>query len=429
MSDPLLDCCDLNRRRFLQTGFGGIVGLVLASRMNLPLLAQETPAGGRKRARACILLWMAGGPSQIDTWDPKPGKETGGEFKEIPTTVPGIRISEHLPRIAQQMKHLALIRSMTSREGNHDRGTKLVHTGFTPQVTAEFPSLGATISSEIGKSDFDLPNFISVSGPSIGSGFLGPKHSPFVIQNPLAPPENLYPAGGLDPKLLDDRMALMAESEKEFAATHGSSESEAHQEVYAKAVRMMKSPLAKAFNLSEEKEALRREYGSESKFGQGCLMARRLVEAGVPFVEVTLNGWDTHQDNFTRTKSLMGELDPGFATLVKDLSERGILDETLVIWMGEFGRTPKINGNAGRDHFPKAWSAVLAGGGVNGGKVIGSTDATGNEVKDRPVQVKDLFATVADLFGIDGTKKNIAPNGRPHTIVDEGAQVVKELYA
>lgn len=418
--------CELSRRQFLETGFGGLVGMIVASRWDARLLAQDALL--RKKAKSCILLWMAGGPSQLDTFDPKPGKETGGPFKDVATAVTGIHISEHLPKLAAQAKHLAILRSMTTKEGNHDRATYLMHTGYSPQVTVRHPSLGAIVASEIGESEFELPTFVSINGPSADAGFLGPRYNPFVIQNPQKPPENLYPPGGLNASLLDRRMKLLEAVEKDFADSRNAPQSEAHREVYAKSARMMKSPLAKAFDVSREKDALRQQYGMNN-FGQGCLLARRLVETGSRFVEVTLGGWDTHKDNFESVKRLSGMLDPAFATLIDDLHQRGMLDETLVVWMGDFGRTPKINGDAGRDHFPRAWSAVLAGGGVKGGRVIGSTDDKGMEVKERPVRTMDLFASIAHTFGIDYAKENVSPEGRPTRLVEKDAKLVQELFA
>lgn len=418
--------CDVTRRDFLRTGFGGLVGAIAASRWDLRLLAQE--AASKRTAKACILLWMSGGPSQLDTWDPKPGKETGGPIKTVETSVTGIHISEYLPKVAQQMKHLAIIRSMTTKEGNHDRGTYLMHTGYAPQPTVAHPSIGSIITSEIPNPEFDLPSYISINGPAHDAGFLGPRFNPFIIQNPQRPPENLFPPGGLDAARLDRRMKLLESVEKDFAETRNSPQSVAHKEIYQKAARMQKSPLTKLFDLTQEKDALRKEYGMHN-FGQGCLLARRLVENGCRFVEVQLGGWDTHQDNFERVKGLCGTLDPAMATLVRDLADRGLLEQTMVIWMGEFGRTPKINVNAGRDHFPRAWSTVLAGGGVKGGQVIGSTDATGNEVKDRPVRTSDLFASIAQAFGLNPQKEFISPEGRPIKMVDKEAKVVPELFS
>ncbi len=418
--------CDLNRRQFLETGFTGLVSAIVASQMNIPVFGTQD-TGGKKKIKNCILLWMAGGPSQLDTFDPKPGKDTGGPFKDIKTSVTGVHISEHLPLLASQAKHLAIIRSVTSREGDHARASYFVHTGYAPQPAVQHPGIGSIIVSRVAKDDFDLPNYVSIGGAATGSGFLGERYNPFIVQNPNQTPENLHPRGAFSEKRLDEKLLLLEDIEKEFAKSRGAAESQAHQEMYKKASRMIKSQLTKAFDVSLENDSVRKSYGRHN-FGQGCLLARRLVEAGVRFVEVTLGGWDTHDDNFDKTKNLMGILDPAYSTLINDLNERGLLEETLVIWMGEFGRTPRINERNGRDHYPKAWTIVLAGGGVLGGQTVGVTDDKGIEVKDKPVVIKDLFATILNSFGIDHTQKNITPQGRPITLVDKDAKLVKGLF-
>lgn len=418
----------ITRRRFLKTGLVGLAGLIASSRWDSLLLAEDR----QPRAKSCILLWMDGGPSQIDTFDPKPGKDTGGPFRAIKTTVPGIHISEHLPKISEQMKHLAIIRSMSTNEGSHWRATYQAQTGYRPteHVTVQHPSLGSIIASEVGRNDFDLPHYVSIGGGfSLGAGFLGHKHNPFIIENPMNAYEALYLKGETDSKRFDRRLKLLEEVEKDFARSHSTSESKSHREIYKKASRMMKSPLARAFDLSKEKESVRESYGQKGHFGQGCLLARRLVEVGMPFVEVVFSGWDTHSNNFGRNRNLMSQLDPGFAALIKDLKERGLLDQTLVIWMGEFGRTPNINGQGGRDHYPKAWTIVVAGGGVQGGKVIGATDDRGIEIKERPLRIQDLFASVAYTFGIDYTKTYFPREGEPVRLVQEDAKVIKELFS
>jgi hypothetical protein len=378
------------------------------------------------KARACILLWMDGGPSQLDTWDPKPGRETGGSFKAISTNVPGIQISEHLASIAKQMDKIAIIRSMSTGEGNHERARYYLHTGFKPQATVKHPSIGAIVSAKMGDPNFDLPNFVALRNPSFGAGYFGMENSPFYIADPTKPIDNIKPPGDVDEKRFRERLSLQEKLASNFAVTHGGKEVQAHETIYSKTVKFMHSPDLKAFNLDAEPDALRDAYG-RTAFGQGCLLARRLVESGVKFVEVTLPGWDTHQDNFNRVEKLQAELDPGFSTLLTDLKQRGMLDETLIIWMGEFGRTPKINQNAGRDHYPKAWSIVLAGGGIQGGRAIGGTDQDGMELIDKPISVPNLFASFTQCLGIDGGETNYTPQGRPIKLVDDGVPI-KELF-
>ncbi len=414
----------MDRRGFMKVGVGGLLSLLMAQWLD-PRIAQAQ--GSAPKAKACILLWMNGGPSHLDTFDPKPGAATGGPFKAIKTRAPGIEICEHLPHLAEQAHHLSIIRGMTSREGNHQRAQYLLHTGYAPTGSVTHPSLGAWVSEELGDPNFDLPNFVSISGPSIGAAFLGVQHGPFVVQNPTQPPQNIaYPRDVSEGRFGLRRSALEM-MESQFAAETGDIKVKGREAVYAKAVRMMKSPRLKAFDLESEPEAVKAAYG-DTNFGRGCLMARRLVESGVKFVEVVLDGWDTHQDNFGRVSKLAGTFDPAMAALIKDLDDRKLLDSTLILWMGEFGRTPRINGNEGRDHYPAAWNAVLAGGGARGGYVHGQTDAEGAKVVDKPVIVPDFFATVATLLGMNPAKSFMTPVGRPIAITEKG-KPVQELIA
>jgi hypothetical protein len=409
----------MDRRDFLKVGASGILAL-WAARWRT---ARATPAAAAARAKACIVLWMNGGPSHLDTWDLKPGSAlAAGKFKPIKTAVDGIEICEHLPRVAELAGKLAIVRGMTSREGNHDRAQHLLHTGYAPNPTVQYPSLGAWASEELGDPSTDLPGFVSIGGPSFGAGFLGVQHGPFVLPDARQPPANTgYPRNVDFVRFLRRKAALEAQ-DAQFAVETGDPKVTQRQTVYKKAVRLMYSPRLKAFELDDEPEATVAAYG-DSGFGRGCLMARRLVEAGVKFVEVVLDGWDTHQDNFGRTQKLMGALDPAMAALLRDLDERKLLDSTLVMWLGDFGRTPKINDSDGRDHHPAAWSAVLAGGGARGGIVHGATDGDGEKVADQPTSVPDLFATAATLLGMDPGKQVVTPRGRPIWLTDNGKPV------
>jgi uncharacterized protein (DUF1501 family) len=407
-------------------------------------------AGQPQRKRACILLWMSGGPSQTDTFDLKPGHANGGPFKEISTKVPGIRISEHLPKIAQWTDRMALIRSMNTKEGDHSRATQVMHTGQMPQGSVDYPALGALLAKELADSEAALPSFVSIA-PERGivpaaysAGFLGPRYAPLMVAEPRQGMRNidqalrvadLQAAAGIRSQETDARFKLLLEMDKEFTTARPSTPTQSHLTTYERAMRLMRSPAAKAFQLEEEPAALRDAYG-RNLFGQGCLLARRLVEQGVPFVEVSLNGvagqglgWDTHSNNFEAVKQLSQVLDPAWATLMTDLKQRGLLDSTLIVWMGEFGRTPRINGDRGRDHFPNAWSVVLAGGGLQGGSVVGRTSASGMAVEERPVNVTDLLATICLALGVDPNKQNETPAGRPIRIVDKSAKPLKEILA
>ena len=316
---------------------------------------------------------------------------------------------------------------MSSKEGNHQRAQYLLHTGYSPNPTVTHPSLGGWVNQELGDPTSDLPNFVSISGPSIGAGFLGVQYGPLVIQQAGQLPQNIAYASNVNEARFDSRQKALGMLENDFAAQTGDVKVKGRQSVYAKAVRMMKSPHLKAFDIAEESDAVKASYG-DTNFGRGCLMARRLVESGVKFVEVVLDGWDTHTDNFNRVGKLAGTYDPAMATLIKELQARNLLDSTLIIWMGEFGRTPKINGNEGRDHYPQAWSAVLAGGGVRGGQTYGQTDAEGAKVVDKQVAVPDLFATISTLLGMNPAKSFMTPVGRPISITEKGVPV-RDLIA
>jgi hypothetical protein len=383
----------------------------------------------RKEGMACILLYMRGGPSQFETFDPKPGTPTGGPTKAIATAAPAIQIAEHWPKVAGVMKDMALVRSVTSKEGEHLRAAYQLHTGYLPSASVKYPNFGSIVAKELGPHHFDLPNFVSVGNrvTTIGSGFLGMSFAPFVVPNAAQMPQNVALPRGVTGGRFGRRLGLLKDLEEDFARSGGKERVGEHRTVYASAAQMVLSPRLKAFDLAQEKDSIRDRYG-RAPFGQGCLLARRLVEQGVTFVEVESNGWDTHQDNFERTKALAEGVDPAFAALVGDLKERGRLDKTLVIWLGEFGRTPRINPNTGRDHFPRAFTIALAGGGIRGGRVVGKTSADGTTVVERPVAVADLFCTFCHALKIDSRKENLATLGRPIKIVD-GGNPVKELFA
>jgi hypothetical protein len=416
----------LSRRDWLKLSAAG-VGVSLSGWLGV--LAGRAAAAGAKH-KSCILLWMDGGPSHKDTFDMKPGTDNAGDFKPIPTSVPGIQISEHFPKFATLMDHAAILRGMTTAEGAHGRARYYMHTGYKEGSGGlVHPSLGSIVSAELGPKDFALPNFVAVGGRSFGAGFLGAKHQPLIVNDPARGVENLKPLA--DAEHFDGRLGLLEEMEQGFYREYKAGVGVDHQTTYRRAVTLMRSKEGKAFDLSLEPEASKAAYGN-NRFGQGCLLARRLVETGVPFVEVNLTGWDTHQDNFDRVKRLSQQVDPALSTLIADLKQRGLLDTTLIVWMGEFGRTPKINtrgAKPGRDHYPRAWSLVLAGGGIKGGQVVGQTDKEGATVVERPSSALDFLATVCKILGIDPDKQNHTPIGRPIRIVDKGHTVLKELLS
>jgi len=410
----------LSRRRFLRyVSAGSVAAGTLGFRDLMSVQAEEL----RKQGRSMILLFMQGGPSQFETFDPKPGTSNGGPTKAIQTAVSGIEIAENWENTAKVMHDVALIRSMTNREGNHQRASYQLHTGYVPAGSVKHPSLGANIAKQLADPKHDLPVVVGI-GRAQGAGFLGVDYEPFTVFRPGSPPQNVATQTGKS--RYTRRLGLLNQLEDDFAARGGKVVVDNHQRLYGKASKMVLSPNVKAFDISAEPRSVRDKYG-RGNFGQGCLLARRLVENGVTFVEVSSNGWDTHQDNFERTKTLAGQVDPGFAALVADLKQRGQLDRTLVVWMGEFGRTPRVNPRTGRDHYPRAFNIALAGGGVKGGQVIGSTSSNGTRVTDNPVSVPDLFCSICHAMKINPRIENISPLGRPMKIVD-GGKVVKSLF-
>jgi hypothetical protein len=418
----------VGRRHFLRTIGLGAAGLAATAAVPLGFTDWMALQAGemKKRRMACILLWMGGGPSQLETFDPKPGTDHGGETRAISTAVPGISIAEGWSHTAKSMNDIALVRSMTNKEGNHQRATYQLHTGYVPSATVKHPSLGCSVAGELGESKFDLPHIVSIGGPTIGAGFLGAAMEPFVVQNPEKPPENTQPRTPTD--RFRRRLGLLDRLENAgFERVGGMDRVRDHRALYTQTARMILSPHMRAFSLEEEPEPIRTAYG-RTPFGQGCLLARRLVQAGVTFVEVRSNGWDTHQQSHEKVGKLASQVDPAFATLIQDLKRNGLLDSTLIVWMGEFGRTPKINPSAGRDHFPRVFNVALAGGGVKGGRVIGTSSPDGMDVKDRPVSVPDLLASVCHSLKVDPNKEAMTPLGRPIKVVD-GGKPVRELFA
>ncbi len=439
-----------SRRDWLRLASAGLAGSSMCQWF--PALARAA-AGDPSRKRACILLWMSGGPSQLDTFDPKPGQANGGEFQPIDTSVPGIQICEHLPKVAQQMEQMALIRSMSTKEGDHDRATYLAHTGYLPQGPIRYPTLGSLFSKELASPDADLPSYVAIapnrflSPGAFSPGFLGPQYAPLIVGDPgLAPGpgmnadsnlsvRNIELPPGVEVAQSDARLGLLRVLDDGFQETRAAFVGESHLTAYEKAVRMMRSSAVGAFNLDEEPAELRDAYG-RNPFGDACLLARRLVERNVPFIEVSLNGvqgnagigWDTHNDNFNQIRQLCGVLDPAWGTLMEDLRTRGMLDSTLVVWMGEFGRTPQIaEDRTGRDHFPAAWSTVLAGGGIRGGQVVGASSEDGMQVADRPVSMSDFLATLCLALGLDPDHQNMSNVGRPIRLADPDSQPLAEI--
>lgn len=436
-----LPSIDPSRRQLLQALAASFAGW--GTNGWLPALADSTASAGKRRH--CILLWMNGGPSQTDTFDMKPGHPNGGQFQPIATAAAGVRISEHLPRLAARAQHLAILRGMSTREGDHGRGTFTMHTGRQPDPVVRFSTLGSLVSKELVEQEVALPGFVTVN-PSIGtnpaafdSGFLGPQFAALTVKPQerraagVAPfiefgVDNLRSTAPVGPARAAERLDLLQSFQSSPGSQREHGPTLAHHTMLQRAIQLMNSSAGKVFDLSQEPAAIREKYG-RGTFGQGCLLARRLIEQGVSFVEVSLGDgsrWDTHSDNFNRVRELSAELDAGWSTLLDDLDSRGLLATTTMLWMGEFGRTPQINGSAGRDHFPAAWSAVLAGGGIRGGQAHGRTSPDGMTVEDGKIDVGDLLATLCHALDIDHRRLNISEIGRPFKIA-EGAPVKQVL--
>jgi hypothetical protein len=423
-----------SRRHFIKHMAGA--SAVAATGVGFMNQLRAVESAAKKNGKSLIILWMSGGPATIDLWDMKPGTPNGGEHKPKPTSASGVQISEFLPTVAKQMKHAAIIRSLTTTEGDHARGTTLMHTGRSPNPLIEFPHIGSVASVKNGNKEAALPSFITVGGTRSGPGFLGMTYAPFNVQNPGQLPENIAPPQGVDPNRMARRESIFSALEKGFSQRPGSAPlavdpSKNHSEIYNKAFKLVGAGGKDVFQFNSDDNKILEEYGAQGGFGRGCLLARKLVEAGSVCVEVDLGGWDMHNGIFpTLANQRLPVLDKAMGTLIKDLADRGKLKDTVVLWMGEFGRTPRINQNAGRDHWARCWSVVVAGGNIKGGQAYGSTDADGTGVKDNPVKIADLFATVYQAMGIDPTPEanaSIRDNlGRPFSIADTG-KPIKEL--
>lgn len=425
----------LSRRDFLRTSAaaGGVLATSSFFSHNIRGEDKKTVRARNSKIDHVILLFMAGGPSQLETFDLKPGKETGAPYKQIETEVPGFAPAEHFTNIAKCAEDLLLIKSMSSREGNHSRASYLLRTGYIPNPTLKHPSLGSIVAQQLGDPNFELPNFVKLRGSPHPAGYLGVENNPFVISRPGAKIENLDYAAGVDDERMDRRMKLVKEMEKDFAKERGEEAVEAHKAMYEKARALMDSPLRKKFYLDDEPDEVRKEYG-EGQFADSLIIARRLVEAGVPAVECVLGGWDTHDDGFNRCQNLIGQLDKPWAALINDLKRRGLYDSTLVVWMGEFGRTPKLTGTQGRGHWPGNFCSVLGGGGVKTAQVIGETDELGynrdsknkSTLKD-PVSPADLYKTIGTMMDWEMNKEFEAGN-RPVWLVDKEGKNVEKIY-
>src|SRR3954471_7622242 len=435
MSLPFRRADDLSRRQFVVRAASSILGVGL-----LPYFqsrqASAAPFEGASKlkqvatARNVIYLYMSGGMSHLDTFDPKEaGTPIMGPVSPIKTSADGVRVSEYLPLLAQQMHHVAVIPSLVSTQGAHEQGNYMMHTSYALRGTIRHPSMGAWLDVLQGGGNGTLPNHVFIGNESRhpGAGFFPAVHTPLFISNPEGGVSNVGLFKGLTETRFQQRMALSAELDADFLADHPQRGVKAYADMYDGAIKMMKSEDLVAFDLTQEKDNMRDAYG-RNPFGQGCLLARRLVERGVRFVEVTHGYWDAHNANFVLTPGLCDGLDRGLSMLLRDLHSRGLLDETLIVLATEFGRTPDINQNIGRDHYPKAFSGLLAGGGIAGGQVYGKTDKEGREVIEGRTEIPDFNATIAYALGLPLDQVTFSPSNRPFTICDKG-QPITSLFA
>jgi hypothetical protein len=421
----------LHRRAFLGSMAAGVTAFAAdMSGLNVlttPALANEL----KKQQKRVIMLWLAGGASQLETFDPKPGAATGGPFRAIQTSVPGVQISELMPKMAQRLQHTCIIRSLNTKDGDHGGGAKMMMRGRRDEANLKYPDLGAVLARELGRTDSQVPDYVSFYFATEGrdfapgsAGFLGARYAPMELSKSMIP-ENIRRLDGitdLDHKERGDLRELLS---KQFSEGRLSSTVGSHNEAYQRVRGLMASE--KLFDIEQEPQKIRDRYGA-TQFGEQALVARRLVEAGVPFVRVGRAWWDSHGQNFETHQELVPELDHVMATLIDDLKERGLLESTLIITLAEFGRTPSINASLGRDHFASAWSTTLSGCGIKGGAVYGKSDATGNRVAEGEVAAPELFATIFQALGINH-QKNYYVGTRPIPLTEPNTKPIKEVLA
>ena len=427
MNQGLSQNLNETRRGFLKTA-AGVSNVAAADMSVLNLLKNPAFANElKKRGKSVILLWLAGGASQLETWDPKPGRPTGGPYQAISTSVPSVQISELLPKMATRMKHTAIIRSLNTKVADHGGGSTIMSTGRIPEPGLDFPDLGGIIARELGRIDSAVPHYVSMYTATEGRrkggpGFLGSSVGPMFLTESMMP-ENIRRLDAITDIDHQDRANLREFLGKRFASRRRNAVVDSHNSAYDRVRGLMASE--KLFDISQEPQVMRDKYGP-TQFGEQCLIARRLVEAGVPFVKVARAWWDSHGQNFETHRELCADLDHVMSALVDDLKDRGLLQSTLIITLGEFGRTPRINGSLGRDHFASAWSTSLTGCGIKGGSVYGKTDDDGNTVADGEIKSGHLFATIFKALGIDWEKEYFL-GSRPIPITDFHCRPVDEV--
>lgn len=423
---------DVSRRAFLGSVTAGTAAALLGQAGAVHAFGEPDLTRALKaNHKSVILLWLAGGASQFETWDPKPGRLTGGPFAAIPTSVPGVHISELMPEMAKRMKDICVIRSLNTKNADHGAAAVLMMRGRPDEAALAYPDMGAIMARELAQADSKVPDYVSFYTATEGrdfsnasASFLGARYAPMKIAESLMPP-NLKKPAAMSEEEHFERAQLQEQLGLSFIKGHDVSPVKSHAQAYARVHGLMSSE--ELFDISKEPQKMRDKYGP-TLFGQQALMARRMVEAGVPFVRVSRAWWDSHSQNFETHQELSPELDRVMAALLDDLKERGLLERTLVVTMGEFGRTPDINSSLGRDHFAAAWSAALFGCGIKSGAVYGKTDADGKKVVEDEVGAGELFATILRAVGIDH-KKEYKVGARPVPLVNPGVQPIAKILA
>jgi hypothetical protein len=421
----------VSRRGFLQTvgvaaGAAAFADMTGIQALGSPLAADDLRQSGKR----CILLWLAGGASQMETWDPKPGAVTGGPFQSIQTSVPGVRISELMPRMARRLKDTCIIRSLNTRNGDHSSASRMMMRGRAAEAALDYPDLGAVLARELGQDESPVPDYVSFYFATEGrnmapghAGFLGARYGSMDLYTSMIP-ENIR-LSGMSAREHQERAQLRELLSGPFEENRAGNGIDSHHQAYQRVQGIM--ACERLFDIGQESQAIRDRYGP-TLFGQQALAARRLVEAGVPFVRVGRAWWDSHGQNFETHQELVPELDHVMCTLLDDLEQRGLLENTLVVTLAEFGRTPAINPQLGRDHFASAWSCALSGCGIRGGSVYGRTDPTGNQVAEGEIGAARLFATIYRALGINH-RQNYYVGARPVPLTDPGTEPIREVLA
>ncbi len=418
---------DVNRRDFV---LGLAKACLGASVLGFPkeMFAEPAKKGmpaSAGKAKRVIYLYMAGGMSHIDTLDPKPGTDVQGPTTPISTSVPGIMLGEHFLNLSKEMKKFSIIRSLSSKEGAHERASYHLHTNYPPLSSVYHPTFGSWILKYSGRLNKELPGFVTVGNSPFNSGYFDNEYDPFRVGDANRALLNVIPPKEVNEDRINRRLKLLSEVNTDFSKKYAGIEPvRDYANFYDRALTMMRSKDLEAFDVTKESKTVRDAYGM-NQFGQGVLLARRLVEKDVRYVEVSFGGWDNHVDNFEKLKTQVSTLDKAVAALFQDLSASGLLSETLVCLSSEFGRTPIINEQNGRDHHPKVFSCILAGGGIQGGQVYGSSDAEGMDVRDNPVNVMDVNATIAQALGLNPQEETYSPVGRPFLLAGSGKPITK----